>query len=113
MRYLVASLFVVVATILVAQDPPKDAAKQAAAVPTQQELIKKLEADLTTNHLDSRFVRGDYRTIGVRLIKRFRLSRWMLAWISLGVSRRDWYGAPPAGEANSTTVSLTIGTTFR
>ena len=67
------------------------------------------------NHVDSRYGSGTYRDIGVSLFRKWRLTRWMTAWISLGVSRRTWLGdAAPAGEAKEETqATLGIGTTFR
>jgi hypothetical protein len=54
-----------------------------------------------------------YVDIGVALTRRFRLSRWMQAWISLGINHRIWLRESPTGEAGGTTVGLSIGTTFR
>jgi len=62
----------------------------------------------------TRFGGGTYRDVGASLSKRFSLSRWMKAWISLSISNRTWLGdALPPGEANATTVMLSVGTTFR
>ncbi len=73
----------------------------------------RLGGSMTLGHVDGRFERGTYRAVGVSASRTLRLSRWMLAWISLGVGRQQWLGAPPPGEANRTTVMLRIGTTFR
>lgn len=65
-------------------------------------------------HVDSRFGSGTYHTQGVAIYRRVRLTRWMRAWISLGVSQRTWVGdTPPPGEEDDITIGLTIGTTFR
>jgi hypothetical protein len=68
---------------------------------------------LGRGRVDGRFQHGSYNTEGVSVSRAFRLSRWMNAWVSLGVERQTWMGKPPPGEANSTTIGLTIGTTFR
>jgi hypothetical protein len=73
----------------------------------------RLGATMALGRVDSRFERGTYRVVGVSASRTLRLSRWMLAWISLGVGRQQWFGAPPPGESDSTTVMLSIGTTFR
>jgi hypothetical protein len=65
------------------------------------------------NHVDSRYGRGTYVDLGLSLTRKFKLSRWKTAWISLGVGWRQWAGQPPAGEAGSIGVGLTIGTTFK
>src|SRR5688572_14523596 len=51
----VAALFAALSALTLADDPPKDAAKSSAATPTQQELIKKLETDLTNVKLIGKF----------------------------------------------------------
>jgi hypothetical protein len=63
--------------------------------------------------LDTWYLRGTYVDLGLSVGHTFRLSRWMHAWIALGVGRRTWQGQPPPGEANATNFMLTIGTTFR
>lgn len=73
-----------------------------------------LSGHVTVGRVDGRFEQGTYRDIGVSLLKRFRLSRWMLAWIGLTISSRQWLGgSPPPGEANGSSLMLTVGTTFR
>lgn len=64
-------------------------------------------------HVDNRLERGTSRFVGVSATRTFRLSRWMLAWISLGAGVQQWSGLPPLGESNGASVKLTIGTTFR
>ncbi|HTL35835.1 MAG TPA: hypothetical protein VL326_22050 [Kofleriaceae bacterium] len=65
-------------------------------------------------NVQTRYGSGTYRDVGVALTKRFSLSRWMKAWISLSVGSRTWLGGePPPGEANSTQATLSVGTTFR
>lgn len=63
--------------------------------------------------LDTWYLRGTYVDLGLSIGHTFRLSRWMNAWIALGVGRRTWQGQSPAGEADATNFMLTIGTTFR
>ncbi len=71
-------------------------------------------ASVGAGHVDSRYGRGTYRTIGVSVYRRFRLSRWMRAWIALSGAQQAWLGVdPPPGEANGPAGMLTIGTTFR
>jgi hypothetical protein len=72
----------------------------------------ELSANMSLSRIHGRYEAGTYRDIGIALTKRFRLSRWMLAWISLGIGQRTWLGVDPP-ERNSTTVMLSIGTTFR
>lgn len=73
----------------------------------------RVGASIGAGHVDSRFERGTYRVVSLAAYRTFRLSRWMLAWISLGIGHQDWFGNPPPGEANATTATLSIGTTFR
>jgi hypothetical protein len=63
--------------------------------------------------LGHRNARGIYTDLGVTISRTFRLSRWSVAWISLGVGRRYWQGAAPTGESDGTQVMLKIGVTFR
>ena len=63
--------------------------------------------------LDTWDLRGTYVDLGLSIGYTVRLSRWMNAWIALGIERRIWQGPPPPGEANATSFMLTIGTTFR
>lgn len=73
-----------------------------------------LGVHVAAGRVDGRFEQGTYRDIGVSLLKRFRLSRWMLAWIGLTIGHRQWLGdAPPPGEQNGPSLMLTVGTTFR
>lgn len=64
-------------------------------------------------HVDSGYERGTYRYVGLSIYRTFRLSRWMLAWIALSAGRQTWLGVPPPGEHDTSSLSLTIGTTFR
>ena len=74
----------------------------------------RIGASVGMGHVDSRFERGTYRVVGISASRTFRLSRWMLAWISLGVGQQKWFGGtPPPAEADATTATLSIGTTFR
>lgn len=73
-----------------------------------------LGGNVAYGHVDSRYQRGTYRTTGITAFRTFRLSRWMLGWISLGLGKQEWLGTkPPPGEANQNTIMLSIGTTFR
>jgi hypothetical protein len=73
----------------------------------------RVGANAVLGHVDSQYERGSYRLLGVSISRTFRLSRWMRGWISLGIGQQQWYGKPPNGEANNTTATLSIGTTFR
>jgi len=70
---------------------------------------------VAAGHVDSAHEHGTYRDIGVSIGKRFRLSRWMLAWLGLTISQREWLGdnGPPPGERNGPSVMLGFSTTFR
>jgi hypothetical protein len=74
----------------------------------------RVGASVAYGHVDGRYQRGTYRVVGISAYRTFRLSRWMLAWIALGLGKQTWLGgdAPP-GERNQTTATLSIGTTFR
>lgn len=63
--------------------------------------------------LDTRLGAGSYVDLGISIGRTHRLSRWMIASISLGLWHRQWNGRPPPGEADSTTIMLSVGTTFR
>ena len=72
------------------------------------------EAWGAVENVQTRYGRGTYRDVGVALVKRFALSRWMKAWVSLSLNNRKWLDdKPPDGEANGTTFMLSLGTTFR
>ncbi|HUS31578.1 MAG TPA: hypothetical protein VMZ53_23895 [Kofleriaceae bacterium] len=73
----------------------------------------QLEAWGAVENGQTRYGGGTYRDVGVALVKRFSLSRWMQAWIALSVNNRQWLDKPPDGEANATTFMLSLGTTFR
>jgi hypothetical protein len=65
-------------------------------------------------NVQTRYGRGTYRDVGVSLAKRFSLSKWMKAWIALSLNSRKWLDdKPPDGEADGTTLMLSVGTTFR
>lgn len=59
------------------------------------------------------FGRARYVDVGAAVTRRFGLSPWMHAWISLGINRRIWVGDSPTGEPDATSLGLSIGTTFR
>jgi hypothetical protein len=73
----------------------------------------RIGATAEAGHVDTRWERGSYRVVGLSAYRTFRLSPWMLAWISLGVEAQQWVDPPPPGEANHTTIKLSVGTTFR
>jgi hypothetical protein len=55
---------------------------------------------------------SSHRMIGLFAYRTFRLSRWMRAWIVLGVAYEQWdVGSGPRG--GGVTMGLTLGTTFR
>jgi hypothetical protein len=60
----------------------------------------------------SRDAESSHRMVGLFAYRTFRLSRWMQAWIVLGVALEQWTdaGQPPRQGAN---MGITIGTTFR
>lgn len=72
----------------------------------------KVGASVQYGHVDSRYERGTYRVVGIAAYRTFRLSRWMLAWIALSAGHQEWLGVPPPGESNSSSVMLSVGTTF-
>ena len=60
----------------------------------------------------TRDISGSHRMVGLFAFKRFNLSRWMHAWIALGLSF-DTYDEPNAAPRSGTTIGLSLGTTFR
>lgn len=54
-----------------------------------------------------------HRAVGLFAYRTFRLSRWMHAWILLGVAFEQWDDGSGRGPIRSTTAGLTLGTTFR
>jgi len=54
-----------------------------------------------------------HRMVGLFAYRTFKLSRWMNAWIALGLSWEQWDTPALAGPQRGTTVGLSIGTTFR
>jgi hypothetical protein len=54
-----------------------------------------------------------HRMVGLFAFRTFRLSRWMRAWIMLGVGAEQWEGGPFSAPRQGTMVGLTLGTTFR
>jgi hypothetical protein len=73
------------------------------------------EAWAAVDGVQTRYGGGTYRDVGVALVKRFSLSRWMKAFVALSVTNRKWLGGgpPPPGEENDTKFMLSLGTTFR
>jgi hypothetical protein len=53
-----------------------------------------------------------HRMVGLFAYRTFRLSRWMHAWIVLGVALEQWRDASP-GTRQGVAVGLSLGTTFR
>ncbi len=73
-----------------------------------------LSAGAQLHGIDRAYGAGSYYDIGLTIGKSKKLSRWMTAWIALSIGRRKWLGAqPPDGEADSTQITLSIGTTFK
>jgi hypothetical protein len=54
-----------------------------------------------------------HRMVGLFAYRTFRLSRWMHAWIAVGVSFERWDDAAPRGTLQGASVGLSVGTTFR
>lgn len=54
-----------------------------------------------------------HRMVGLFAFRTFKLSRWMTAWIALGLSWEQWDTPALASPRQGTTVGLSIGTTFR
>jgi hypothetical protein len=54
-----------------------------------------------------------HRSIGLFAYRTFHLSRWMHAWIGLGIGVDRWDGANQTSSTQGVTVGLTLGTTFR
>ncbi len=75
--------------------------------------VAELTAHASLGYAENALGRGDYREIGLALRRTFRLSRNMLAWISLGIGRRTWSESSTLHEQGGTELMLTIGTTFR
>ena len=55
---------------------------------------------------------SSHRMVGLFAYRTFRLSRWMHAWIVLGVALEQWDG-PGLPRRQGTYAGLTLGTTFR
>jgi hypothetical protein len=74
----------------------------------------KVSAGASVNRVDTDNGSGTYRQLDLAVSRSKRFSRWMTAFVSLGLGVRRWSGAAsPPGEANGHQVTLTIGTTFR
>jgi hypothetical protein len=54
-----------------------------------------------------------HRAVGLFAYRTFRLSRWMRAWIVLGISYEQWAGVGTLGPRQGVTTGLSVGTTFR
>ncbi len=53
------------------------------------------------------------RSIGLFAYKTFRLSRWMHAWIGLGIVYEQLHDPAVFHDEQGVTIGLTLGTTFR
>lgn len=58
-------------------------------------------------------VTGSRRTVGLFAYKRFNLSRWMHAWIALGLTLEVWTSPGAPAPQQGATLGLSLGTTFR
>lgn len=58
-------------------------------------------------------IAGSHRMIGLFAYRTFDLSRWMHAWISLGLTFDEWTFPGTALREHDVTVGLSLGTTFR
>jgi hypothetical protein len=56
---------------------------------------------------------SSHRAVGLFAFRTFRLSRWMHAWIVLGISYEQWAGTGTLGPRSGVTTALSVGTTFR
>lgn len=55
-----------------------------------------------------------HRMVGLFAYRTLRLSRWMHAWIALGVAYEQWDLADPrAARQQGMTAGVSVGTTFR
>ncbi len=56
---------------------------------------------------------SSHRAVGLFAFRTFRLSRWMHAWIMVGVAYEQWHEPGLGGPRQGLTAGLSIGTTFR
>lgn len=61
----------------------------------------------------TRFGDSSHRMVGLFAYRTFRLSRWMHAWIVLGIAAEEWQTAGVPSTKQGVTTGLTLGTTFR
>jgi len=54
-----------------------------------------------------------HRMVGLFAYRTFKLSRWMTAWITLGLSWEQWDTPAIASPRPGTSLGLSLGTTFR
>jgi len=54
-----------------------------------------------------------HRMVGLFAFRTFKLSRWMTAWIALGLAWEQWDTPALARPRQGATIGLTLGTTFR
>ena len=56
---------------------------------------------------------SSHRAVGLFAYRTFRLSRWMHAWIMVGISYEQWAGTGTLPPRSGVTTGLSLGTTFR
>lgn len=61
----------------------------------------------------TRDAESTHRMVGLFAYRTFRLSRWMTAWIVLGLALEQWDDAGETTPKQGVNMGLTIGTTFR
>jgi hypothetical protein len=72
-----------------------------------------LGASAAFAQIDNQLGHASHIDLGVSLFRTLRLSRWMTAWISLGLGHRRWLERGAIGTPDATEWMLTVGTTFR
>lgn len=75
--------------------------------------VVRIGASYAASRVESRSESGSYTDVAVSASRTFQLSRGMLGWISLGAGVRRWTGRPPPGEANGTSVLLSVGGSWK
>jgi len=56
---------------------------------------------------------GSHRMVGLFAYRTFHLSRWMHAWIALGLTFEEWTSPAASAPQQGVTAGLSLGTTFR
>ncbi len=86
----------------------------AAGLHVERDLgFAQLVVHSSVEDLETRFGRERRASFGITLQRTYVLSRWMTAWVSLGIGRTVWLGTPAPHDGDGTTAMLSIGTTFR